>query len=110
MYRATLGDILLDKFRAAPAVLFYLLNIAGLMVFVIPAAPADDAWKTTLLYGALWGLFTYATYDLTNYTTLRAFTLSLTVVDIAWGIFVSAVGSTLGLLAAGWILRLIGTR
>jgi uncharacterized membrane protein len=110
MYRATLGDILLDKFRAGPAIVFYLLNIVGLMIFVIPAAPIADSWKATLLYGALFGLFTYATYDLTNFATLRAFTLQLTIADIVWGCFVTAVASTLGMLGAEQIMRLLGAR
>jgi uncharacterized membrane protein len=110
MYRATLGDILLDKFRVAPAVVFYLLNIVGLLVFVIPGAPGPESWKTTLLYGALFGIFTYATYDLTNLATLRAFTLQLTVADIVWGAFVTAVASTLGMLGAEALLRMLGSR
>jgi uncharacterized membrane protein len=110
MYRNTLGDILLEKFRIAPAILFYLLNIVGLMVFVIPSAPAPDSWKTTLLFGALFGFFTYATYDLTNLATLRAFTPQLAMTDIVWGAFVTAVASTLGMLGAEALLRLFGTR
>jgi uncharacterized membrane protein len=110
MYRNTLGDILLEKFRIAPAILFYLLNIVGLMVFVIPSAPAPDSWKTTLLFGALFGFFTYATYDLTNLATLRAFTPQLVMTDIVWGAFVTAVASTLGMLGAEALLRLFGTR
>jgi uncharacterized membrane protein len=110
MYRATLGDILLEKFRAGPAIAFYLLNLVGIMIFVIPGAPTADSWKTTLLYGALFGIFTYATYDLTNYATLKAFTLQLTLADIAWGCFITAVASTLGMLGAEAILRLIGSK
>lgn len=105
MYRHTLGDILLDKFRVAPAIAFYLLNIAGLMVFAVPAAPAQGGWRQALLFGALYGVFTYATYDLTNYATLRVWTLRLTLTDIAWGAFVSGVATALGVLVAGAVLR-----
>jgi len=105
MYRATLGDILLDKFRAAPAIVFYLINIAGLMVFAVPAAGGAHRWQQALLFGALYGVFTYATYDLTNYATLKVWTLRLTVTDIVWGAFVSGVATALGVLAADAILR-----
>jgi uncharacterized membrane protein len=105
MYRQTLGDILLDKFRIGPALAFYLLNIAGLMVFAVPSAPGPKAWQQALLFGALYGVFTYATYDLTNYATLKAWTLRLTLTDIAWGAFVSATATALGVLVAGLIVK-----
>jgi len=104
MYRQTLGDILLEKFRAGPAIAFYLLNIAGLMVFAVPATPGR--WQQALLFGALFGVFTYATYDLTNYATLRVWTLRLTLTDIVWGAFVSGISTALGVVSAEWILRL----
>jgi uncharacterized membrane protein len=105
MYRQTLGDILLDKFRAGPAIAFYLLNILGLMVFAVPAASGPGRWQQALLFGALYGVFTYATYDLTNYATLKVWTLRLTLTDIAWGCFVSGVATALGVVAADAVLR-----
>jgi uncharacterized membrane protein len=105
MYRQTLGDILLDKFRIGPALAFYLLNIAGLMVFAVPSAPGPKAWQQALLFGALYGVFTYSTYDLTNYATLKAWTLRLTLTDIAWGAFVSAAATALGVTIASAILK-----
>jgi uncharacterized membrane protein len=104
MYRQTLGDILLDKFRVLPAVAFYLLNIAGLMVFAVPGARDAGRWQHALLFGALYGVFTYATYDLTNYATLKIWTLRLTLTDIAWGAFVSGVATALGVFLADAIL------
>jgi len=55
---------------------------------------------TAAVYGALFGLFTYATYDLTNYATLRNWTLQLTVVDVAWGTILGAVTS----IATVWVV------
>jgi uncharacterized membrane protein len=104
MYRQTLGDILLDKFRAGPAIAFYLLNIIGLMVFAVPSAPMPKAWQHALLFGALYGVFTYATYDLTNYATLRAWTLRLTLTDIVWGAFVSGTSTALGVIITNAII------
>jgi uncharacterized membrane protein len=105
MFRAALGADLLT-FRAAPGILFYLVYTAGILVFVLPAA--QGAWQMTLLYGALFGLFTYGTYDLTNYATIKPWTLQLASADIAWGMTVTAVTSTLGMLAADTILKRLG--
>jgi uncharacterized membrane protein len=105
MYRQTLGDILLDKFRVGPALAFYFLNIVGLMVFAVPSTPMPKSWRHALIFGALYGVFTYATYDLTSYATLRAWTLRLTLTDIAWGAFVSGTATALGVLLANAILK-----
>ena len=105
MFRAALGADLLT-FRAAPGVLFYLLYAAGIMVFVLPAAGGD--WRMTLLYGALFGLFAYGTYELTNYATLKPWTATLAMADMAWGMVVTAATSTLGMLAGEAILKRLG--
>jgi uncharacterized membrane protein len=102
MFRAALGADLLT-FRPVPGVLFYLIYAAGIMVFVLPAA--GGAWQMTLLYGALFGLFTYGTYDLTNYATLKPWTLTLASADIVWGMVVTAATGTLGMLAGDAILK-----
>jgi uncharacterized membrane protein len=69
----------------AAAILFYLLFLAGLVVFVIAPAVEKGPWAGALLFGALFGLITYATYDLTNLATLKDWPLVLTVVDLTWG-------------------------
>ncbi len=80
-------DRILDdaKVNWAAAILFYLLFLAGLVVFVIAPAVEKDSWVRALLFGALFGLITYATYDLTNLATLKDWPLALTVVDLTWG-------------------------
>jgi uncharacterized membrane protein len=107
MFKATLGEDLLT-FRIVPGVLFYLLYTTGIQVFVLPRA-SPGGWQSTLLYGALFGLFTYATYDLTNYATLRPWTLQLAATDIVWGMALTAAASTLGLLGGQAIERRFGT-
>src|ERR1700760_3365430 len=74
MFRATLGQEMMTA-RLLPGVLFYLVYAAGILVFVLPLG--QNSWQMTAIYGALFGLVSYATYDLTNYTTLKAWTLSL---------------------------------
>jgi uncharacterized membrane protein len=106
MFRAALGQDLLT-FRAVPGVLFYLIYAAGIMVFVVPAGQVGG-WHVTLLYGALFGLFAYGTYDLTNYATLKPWTLQLAASDIVWGMVLTAAASTLGLLGGQAVAQRFG--
>lgn len=104
LYRPTLGDILLPGLNAPPAVVFYLLYPIGILVFaVLPALKAGSV-SPALLYGALFGALAYATYDLTNYATLRNWTLLISVLDIAWG----AVATAFAAVVAYHLTRLIG--
>ncbi len=107
-YRATLGDILLDGFRPVPALLFYLMYLAGVMVFATAPAVRERTWRAALWRGGLFGLSAYGTYDLTNYASLKAWTLQLTVLDMIWGTFVPGTAATLGYAAAEAVLRRIG--
>lgn len=91
LYRPILGDILLAKFSMAPALVFYAIYPAGLVIFAINPALRGGGLPTALMLGALFGFFTYATYDLTNQATLRNWSTLITVVDIAWGSFLGAV-------------------
>lgn len=83
-YATRLGH-LLGEVNWTAAIIFYLVFLVGLTFFAIyPAAVAGDVGKALLL-GALFGFFTYATYDLTNLATLRDWPLSVTLVDMVWG-------------------------
>ncbi len=93
-YKPTLGDIAITGVNLPPAILFYVLYPVGLMVFAIAPALKTGSPGSALIYGALFGFFTYATYDLTNHATLRNWTLSLTAVDVAWGTVLGALTST----------------
>lgn len=104
LYRRTLGPLVLDQFRAAPAIAFYLLLIAGIMVFVIPKTGSPQSVAQTALFGALFGFLTYATFDLTSYAVLRPWTWYLTWTDLAWGTVLTAAASGLGQWAATAIL------
>jgi len=104
VYRPVMGDAALESFRLAPAVVFYFLYLVGIMVFAITPALADGRWTTALLYGALFGFFAYATYDLTNQATLKNWSTMLSLIDISWGAFVTAVSAAVGYLAvAAWV-------
>lgn len=82
---------------------FYLIYIAGLLFFAVrPALEAGSLGKAVLL-GALFGFFTYATYDLTNLATLRGWPVQVTVVDLAWGTVLGALVSGASLLIGTWL-------
>lgn len=101
LYKPILGDILLAQFNLKAAIVFYLLYPVGLVIFAINPALKGGGLATALMYGALFGLFTYATYDLTNQATLRNWSTLITVVDIAWGSFLGAVTSA----GAWWVTQ-----
>jgi len=105
LYRATIGDALLDGFRTLPAVAFYLVYGLGLMVFVVPRAGQARGLGRVAALGALFGLVAYATYDLSNFATLRNWTLTLSLTDMAWGAVLTSAGSVLGVLAGRAVSR-----
>ncbi|MEI6267105.1 MAG: DUF2177 family protein [bacterium] len=66
------------------AIIFYLLYIIGILIFAV-LPNLDKGWQQALIYGALFGFFAYATYDLTNYAVMKSWPLSITLIDLAWG-------------------------
>ncbi len=101
LYRPTLADIALSTVSLTPAVAFYVIYPSGLLIFAVLPALKGGNITTALLYGALFGFFTYATYDLTNQATLRNWTLQLTLIDVAWGSALAATAAMAGYLIAG---------
>lgn len=94
LYHRDLAPLLADDPNMTVAVIFYLIFIVGILIFAVPPAPASGDWRNAALYGALYGFFTYATYDLTNFATMKVWTLRVTLLDIAWGTFLT--GTTAG--------------
>jgi len=89
-YAKHLGSLLSPQVNWLAAILFYLLFIAGVVVFTVTPALAQHSWLKALLLGALFGLITYATYDLTNLATLKNWPVLVTIVDLIWGTVLSA--------------------
>ena len=104
-YTKQMGFLMTPKVNWAAAILFYLLCLAGLVVFVIAPAIEKGSWVHALMLGALFGLVTYATYDLTNLATLKDWPLALTVVDLTWGTVLAGSVSVGTYLIAHKILR-----
>ncbi|MCR4329571.1 MAG: DUF2177 family protein [Candidatus Roizmanbacteria bacterium] len=89
-YAQQLGFLMKDPISWTPAILFYLLFVGGLVIFIIAPAMEKKSIFYALAYGALFGLITYATYDLTNLATLKQWPLLVTVVDLVWGTTLAA--------------------
>ncbi len=106
LYKKEIGSLLLEKPALGPAAVFYLLYAVGVVVFAVAPAYRDGSWTSALLHGALFGLIAYATYDLSNLATLRGYTTTIALIDIAWGTFLTAV-SSLSVYLIGRYLQLI---
>lgn len=89
-YNRQIGFLMKPNINWTAAIIFYLLFIAGLVTFVISPAVLKHSWLHALLFGALFGLITYATYDLTNLATMKDWPVIVTIVDLAWGMVLSA--------------------
>jgi uncharacterized membrane protein len=97
-YRNYLGFLMTPTTNWIAAVLFYLLFILGILVFVVVPGLQNNLLKATLLRAALFGLVTYATYDLTNLATVKNWPVLITVIDMAWGTILSVVVSFIGFM------------
>ena len=104
-YRKHIGHLMAGRLNWPAALIFYFLFIAGIIIFAVLPAVEKGSFGRAVLLGALFGLFTYATYDLTNLATLKDWPLIVTVADIAWGMVLTATVSGAGY----WIaVKLIG--
>jgi uncharacterized membrane protein len=100
VYFPTLAPVADPSARIAPAAVFYFAYVLGVVVLAIWPTRTERLVRTTL-QGAMLGALCYATYDLTNQATLKVWTTQITLTDIAWGTFLTAVGATVG----GYVLR-----
>jgi uncharacterized membrane protein len=100
LYRPTLGDILLDDLRIAPAMVFYFAYPIGVVAFAVMPGLHSDSLVVAFLSALLFGATAYGTYDLTNYATLRNWTLQIAVIDICYGGLASGIAATVAMLVA----------
>jgi uncharacterized membrane protein len=99
-YRDKLSFIFTGEVNWAPAIIFYLIYIAGILYFSILPGLDGGNWKMVLLNGAILGFLCYATYDLTNMATIKQWPLIVVFVDIAWGTVLTGTVAVLSYLAA----------
>jgi uncharacterized membrane protein len=95
LYQPEIGELLMKGLRWGPAITFYLLYIFGIIIFAVAPALASGKWQTALVQGAMLGFFCYMTYDLTNYATLKVWSLKVTILDMIWGTILTG-GAALG--------------
>ena len=99
-YRRHLGFILSPQVNWTAAVIFYLIYIAGILFFAVRPALQSNSWQQAALLGGLYGLFTYATYDLTNLATIKDWPLVIVAVDVLWGVCLCTLVSILSFAIA----------
>lgn len=103
LYKKYLGGFLSDTVNWTAAIIFYLLFIIGIFIFVILPATEIHSVGKAILYGALFGFFTYATYDLTNMATMKNWPINIVFIDIIWGMVLTGLVSTAGFYIVKWL-------
>jgi uncharacterized membrane protein len=103
LYQKYLGGFLTDRVNWTAALIFYLIYVVGISIFAIYPAVSKSSALNAILMGALFGIFTYATYDLTNLATLKGWPLDIVFIDILWGAFLSAIVSFSGFYIVKWL-------
>jgi uncharacterized membrane protein len=104
-YKNQIGFLMKPEVNWTAAIIFYLLFLVGLVVFVIEPAVEKKEWMMALGRGALFGLITYATYDLTNLATLKDWPFTVVWVDMMWGTVLAAGVSVITyVMAVRWLV------
>ena len=101
-YKEQLGALLSEHPSMPAAVAFYALYLVGVVVFGVAPGLRESSWPQALLFGALFGFFAYATYDLTNLAIVRGWPSQLAFVDLAWGTVLTGLAALCGYAAAIW--------
>jgi uncharacterized membrane protein len=104
LFQKHIGGQMVDSLRLTPALLFYLIHIGGLVYFAGLPAIKDGSAVTALVNGALIGLIAYGCYELTSHTIMRDWHINMVLIDLIWGVVISALSAWLGALAAMWWL------
>ncbi len=103
IYRPQLGDLLADKPKLGVAAAFYLFYVVGVIALAVLPGVREGSAVAALWRGAVFGLLAYATYDLTNLSTIRDWPWQVSLIDMAWGTVVTSVVSIVGFYAAQWL-------
>ena len=102
-YQKHLEYILSPTVNWPAAIVFYLIYIMGILIFAVFPGLEKDSLTKTLILGALFGFFTYATYDLTNLATIKSWPLKVVIVDIIWGIILCSLVALSSFYIAKWL-------
>ncbi|MFM9938292.1 MAG: DUF2177 family protein [Hyphomicrobiaceae bacterium] len=111
MFKRHVGAVLSDQPNLVAALVFYVVYAGGLSALAVWPALAAERLRSAVVQGALVGFTAYATFDLTNLAIIKGWSLGVSLVDMAWGTFASAVAAVAG-YAAGtrWSGQATGTR
>lgn len=104
IYAPEMGALLKDRPNFVVAFIFYAIFALGLLVFIVAPHVNVTGTVKAILYGAFFGFVAYATYDLTNLSTVNGFTTKIALIDLAWGTFLSAAVSGVSI----WLIRAFG--
>jgi uncharacterized membrane protein len=104
IYKKYLGNLLSDNVNWVAAIIFYLLFVVGIFIFAIMPSVEKNSLQSAIMLGALFGFFTYATYDLTNLATLKDWSLNIVFIDIIWGAVLTGIVSTAGFYIARYFM------
>jgi len=103
LYRPLLGDLMTEQPRVGIAAMFYLAYVVGIIALASLPGLREGSVLVALWRGALFGLLAYATYDLTNLSTIRDWPWQVSVVDMIWGTTVTGIVATVGYFVASWL-------
>jgi uncharacterized membrane protein len=103
-YQKNLKYILSPNVNWIAAIIFYVVYIAGILIFAVLPGIAKGSLRHAAVWGALFGFFTYATYDLTNLALLKDWPLNIVIVDILWGVVLCSAVASLSFGIAKWLL------
>ena len=102
-YQTQLRPFLSPTVNWPAAFVFYLLYVIGILIFAVLPGLAADSLAVAAGWGALFGFFTYATYELTNLATLKDWPLKVVLVDTAWGVALCTAVASAGFLIGAWL-------
>ena len=103
VFRRNLGEMLLDSPRLGVAAGFYALYVLGILYFATWPAVSAASWRPAAMNGAILGFLAYGTYEATNLATLRGWTYGMLLMDVAWGVALTALSAMAGYLAWRWM-------
>lgn len=103
-YSKHLSLYLTDNVIWSSALIFYVIFNIGLLIFVILPSIDKNSYTTLVVYSLLYGLVTFATYDLTNHATIKDWPLIVSIVDMSYGMFVALVSSSAAFYANKYMM------
>ncbi|OJU09668.1 MAG: hypothetical protein BGN86_01745 [Caulobacterales bacterium 68-7] len=105
LYRPVIGDLMASKVQILPAVLFYLIYWIGVTALATAPALKEASPGRAASTAAIMALVAYATYDLTNQATLKAWAWKLTIADLLWGVFATTTATLIGFFVARALIK-----